>query len=155
MPPGPLRRWGLPAGTCSPMRPPAAAPGDLLLLCACTLPGPALVSRRPAGIARRPLRLRLPDLEPGETSHGHAVVREHLLDRLLLLLDERLLDQHHVLVEGVDPAVDDLGDRLLGLALLAGDLLRDPALLLHYVGRDLVPGGVLRAHGRDLLSQVL
>src|SRR6201996_6381628 len=109
---------------CCTGRPPPLLGGDLP---APYVPRPD--GRRPASDARRPLPLRLPDLESGETSHGHAGLGEDLLDRLLLLLHERLLGEHDVLEVGVDPAFDDLGDRLVGLALVAGDLLRDPALL--------------------------
>src|SRR5487761_1364162 len=99
---------------------------------------------RPSGLA---------DLEPGEATDGHAVALENLGHDPLRLLHERLLGEHDVLEEGANPALDDLGDRLLGLALLAGDLLRDPALPLGHVGRHLVAGDVLRTHRRDLLGQ--
>ena len=48
------------------------------------------------------------------------------------------------------PALDDLGERLLGLALLARGRLGDLALLGDDVGGDLVAGEVLRAHRGDL-----
>jgi hypothetical protein len=86
---------------------------------------------------------------------GHAVLRQDLLDRGLLLLHERLLGEHDVLEVGAKPTLDDLRDGLLGLALVAGDLLRDPALLLHHVGGDVLARGVERPHRGDLLGQVL
>src|SRR6266568_3966270 len=99
--------------------------------------------------------LSLADLEPGEAGDSDTVLRQDLLDRGLLVLHERLLGEHDVLEVGVHPAVHDLADGLLRLALVAGDLLRDPALLLHHVGRDLVPRGVERTHRGHLLGQVL
>ena len=42
------------------------------------------------------------------------------------------------------------GQRLLGLALLPGGRLGDPALVLDHVGRDVVAGQVLRTHRGDL-----
>src|SRR6185295_17138593 len=92
------------------------------------------------------LVLSLADLEPGEAGDGDAVLRQDLLDRGLLVLHERLLGEHDILEVGVQPAVHDLADGLLRLALVAGNLLGDTALLLHYVGRDLVPRGVERTH---------
>src|ERR1700750_2648417 len=97
----------------------------------------------------------LADLEPGEAGDGDAVLRQDLLDRGVLVLHERLLGEHDVLEVGVQPAVHDLADGLLRLALVTGDLLGDAALLLHHVGRDLVPRGVERTHRGHLLGQVL
>src|SRR6185437_2866165 len=71
----------------------------------------------------------LADLVTREGGHVDLALRQDLLDRLLRVLDERLLQQHDLLEEGVQPALGDLRDGLLGLALVAGDLLRDPALL--------------------------
>src|SRR5690349_3925458 len=59
----------------------------------------------------------LADLEPGEAGDGHAVLRQDLLDRGLLLLHERLLGEHDILEVGAQPTLDDLRDGLLGLAL--------------------------------------
>src|SRR5216110_3519313 len=135
--------WSTPAGPDSGIRP-------LLVVClvpsltwpvlslACSEPGP----------------LSLADLEPGEAGDSDTVLRQDLLDRGLLVLHERLLGEHDVLEVGVQPAVHDLADGLLRLALVAGDLLRDPALLFHHVGRDLVPRGVKRPHRGHLLGQV-
>src|ERR1700727_2007933 len=97
--------------------------------------------------------LCLADPEARERQHVHLAGREDRLDGLLRVLHARLLGEHDVLEEGVDPAVDDLRDRLLGLALLAGDLLGDPALLLDHVGGHLVTGDVLGRGRRDLLRQ--
>src|ERR1039457_1734438 len=96
----------------------------------------------------------LAHLEPGEPAHGDPVLAEQLLDCLLRILDERLIGQHDILEERVQPAFDDLRDGLLGLALVAGYLLGDGAFLLDYLAGHLVPGDVLRAHGRDLLREV-
>src|SRR5271169_99264 len=98
--------------------------------------------------------LRLADLEPGEAGDGEVVLGEELLDRGLVVLHEYLLGEHGVLEVSVQPAVHDPRDGLLGLALFAGDLLGDPALLLHHVGGDVLAGGVQGAHGGDLLGQV-
>src|SRR5215470_2971095 len=93
-------------------------------------------------------------LEAGESPHRKPVGLEDLGDRLLRLLHEGLLDEHDILEERAEPPLDDPRDRLLRLALVTGDLLRDPALLLDDVGRHLVAGDVLRTHGRDLLGEV-
>src|SRR5579859_5106665 len=98
--------------------------------------------------------LGLAYLEAGEVGDGDVVLGEELLDRGLVVLHEDLLGEHRVLEVGVQPTVHDLRDGLLGLTLLAGDLLGDPALLLHHVRGDVLAGGVQRAHGRDLLGQV-
>src|SRR6476620_5911559 len=132
--------WSTPAGPDSGIRP-------FLVLClvlsvAWFLPG-------------LPWVLSLADLEPGEVGDVDAVLRQDLLDRGLRVLHERLLGEHDVLEVGVQPAVHDPPDGLLRLALVAGDLLRDPPLLLHHVGRHVVAVGVERPHRGDLLGQVL
>src|ERR1700754_5038929 len=81
------------------------------------------------------LRSGLADLEAGEPGDRHAGRVEHRFDRLLGVLHGGLLAEHGVLVEAVDPALDDLGQRLLRLALLASGLLGDAPL-----GRDDVLG---------------
>src|SRR5271156_4739329 len=55
-----------------------------------------------AGYTRRDRSGLTADAEVGEAEHVHAVVGEHLLDRLLRLLDERLLGEHDVGVEAVE-----------------------------------------------------
>src|SRR5437899_4357785 len=75
----------------------------------------------------------LPDLEPGEPGHRETCLVEDRLDGLLRLLHGRLLDQHDVLEEAVDPTLDDPGQRLLRLALLAGRFLGDTPLVGHGV----------------------
>src|SRR6476661_2023715 len=132
--------WSTPSGPDSGIRPFLVV--CLVLSVAWFLPGLAWV-------------LSLADLEPGEAGDGDAVLRQDLLDRGLLVLHERLLGEHDVLEVGVQPAVHDLADGLLRLALVTGDLLGDAALLLHHVGRDLVPRGVERTHRGHLLGQVL
>src|ERR1051326_1289262 len=71
----------------------------------------------------------LADLEPGERPYRDALLTEHLLARLLGIPDERLLDERDILEERAEPTLDDLGDRLLGLALVPGDLLREVAFV--------------------------
>src|SRR4051812_28229258 len=95
----------------------------------------------------------LTDLEAGEAVDRQAGLVQDLLHGALGLGDRRLLEQDEVLVVGVDPTLDDLHDRLLGLALLLGGLLGDPALGLHGLGRDLVAGEVARARGSDVHRQ--
>ena len=90
------------------------------------------------------------DLEAGEPLHGGAGRVEDGLDRLLRLGDRLLLEQHDLLVEPTEATLDDLRDRLLGLALLAGLLLGDRALGLDDVRGDLVAGEVLGLHRGDL-----
>src|SRR5260221_4859923 len=97
----------------------------------------------------------LSDLEPGKPPHAGAMLRQQPLDRLLLVPDGGLLDQHDVLQERVHAALHDLGDRLLRFPLLAGHLLGDPALVRHHVRWHVVAGHVARAHGRDLVRDVL
>src|SRR3954462_12184481 len=92
----------------------------------------------------------LADLEAGEPLHGQAGVVDDLLHRALGLGDRRLLEQDEVLVVGVDPTLDDLGDRLLGLALLLGRLLGDATLGLDRLGRDLLAAEVGRAGRGDV-----
>ena len=91
----------------------------------------------------------LADLEPDEAVDLEAGLVQDLLHRALGLGDRRLLEQDEVLVVGVDPTLDDLADRLLGLALLLGRLLGDPALGLDRLGRDLLAGQVARASRGD------
>src|SRR5215510_9993433 len=97
----------------------------------------------------------LADLEPGERQHGDALLGQDLLDGLLRVLHERLLGQHDVLEERAQPSLYDLADRLLGLAFVAGDLLRDAPLVLDHVGGHLVAGHELRPHRRHLLRDIL
>src|SRR5205085_12294052 len=95
----------------------------------------------------------LADLEAGEALDGEARLVEDLLHRALGLGDRRLLQQDEVLVVGVDPTLDDLGDRLLGLALLLRGLLGDATLGLDRLGRDLVAGEEARAGRGDVHRQ--
>src|SRR5580693_8429392 len=97
----------------------------------------------------------LPDLEPGKRLHAGTVLRQQLADRLLLVPYRRLLDEHDVLQERVHAAFHDLADGSLRLALLAGHLLGDPALILDDVRRHLVAGDVARPHRGDLVRYVL
>src|SRR5262249_30231549 len=61
----------------------------------------------------------LADLDAGEATHrgNRSEARHQLPDGRLRLLDEALLDENVVLVEAAQPALDDLWDRVLGLAL--------------------------------------
>src|SRR3954447_1920702 len=82
------------------------------------------------------------DLDLGEAHDlGPA---EELGDRLLLVLRVGLLQEADLLVEAVEAALDDLGQRRLGLALVAADGLERRPLLLDLIGRHVllaeVPG---------------
>src|SRR5690606_17767516 len=88
--------------------------------------------------------LGLTDLEADKAAHGYARFVDNLLDCLLVVLDERLTEQRRVLEEAVEPALHDLGQCLLRLALLARGGLGDTALVLDDVGRHVVPADVLR-----------
>src|SRR4051794_34245392 len=92
----------------------------------------------------------LADLEAGEPPDVDAGLVEDRLDRLLRVLHRRLVEQRDLLEVAVQPTLDDLGQRLLRLALLTGGGLGDLALLGHNVRGDLVAGDVARAHRRDL-----
>src|SRR5215510_8977849 len=141
----PLLADPAPSFTAEPVT--RAAPSPLWALFSTMRPPPLSVRERSSAC--------LADLEARERPYPGALLAEHLLDRLLGILDERLLYERHVLKERAQPALDDPGDRLLGLALVAGDLLRDAALVLDNVGRYLVAGHILRPHRRDLLGDVL
>src|SRR3954465_9053385 len=72
------------------------------------------------------------DLDLGEAHDlGPA---EELGDRLLLVLGVGLLQEADLLVEAVEAALDDLGQRRLGLALVAADGLERRPLLLDLIG---------------------
>src|SRR6476660_746029 len=83
-------------------------------------------------VVRNPTGSR-PHFEPRAAGEGGPGLVEDGLDRLLVLGDRRLLQQDDVLEEAVEAPLGDLGDRLLGLALLAGGGLGDLALLGHDV----------------------
>src|SRR5690606_39127316 len=80
------------------------------------------------------------DLEAGERGDLCTGLLRDLRDGLLRVLGERLVQQDVLLEEAVDATLDDLGQRLLGLALLAGGLLGDATLVLDRGGLDLVAG---------------
>src|SRR5215208_8416865 len=73
--------------------------------------------------------LGLADLESDEPGHGHACLVEQRLDGLLVVGHRRLIEQHNVLMEAGHATLDDLGQRLLRLALVAGGLLGDATLV--------------------------
>src|SRR6185312_7765931 len=106
--------------------------------------------RAPGSILRSVIPSGLADLEAGEVLHGDARGVQQGLHGLLGLLDRRLLQQHDVLVEAVDPTLDDARQHLLGLALLAGRGLRDAPLVLQHVARYVLAGAVLRPGGGDV-----
>src|SRR3954452_5774456 len=70
----------------------------------------------------------LADLDPREASDlGGA---EQVVDGLLRVLHEPLLEERVVLEERAEATLDDLRDRLLGLALVAGEVLEHLALVV-------------------------
>src|SRR5260370_19322509 len=97
------------------------------------------------------------DVDPNEPADGciFAEVADQLADGGLRVTDEGLLEEDRVLVEAVQPTLDDLRERLLGLPLVAGELLEHGPLLLEDVGRDIVPRDVLRRRRRDVQRDVV
>src|SRR5262245_64947347 len=85
-------------------------------------------------------RSLLAHLHAGEAADlGVAAELGHeLADRGLRVAHERLLEQHVVLVEAVEATLDDLRDRVLGLSLVARELLEHLALLVEHVGRNVL-----------------
>jgi hypothetical protein len=65
------------------------------------------------------LMLLLADLEADEPCHGDAGLVEQRLDRLLAVRHRWLFEQHDIFEEPAQPALDDLGQRLLGFAFRA------------------------------------
>src|SRR6187402_659063 len=104
----------------------------------------------PAAAACR-LLLRA-DLEPGEALDGEAGIRDHLADVQLVVARVILLEQRDLLVERAEAALDDLGQRRIGLALVAADLLDDAPLVLDLGRRHVVLAQVLRVGERDVLG---
>src|ERR1700733_3342448 len=147
-----VARWATTSGEMPRGSEPANSPPDSFSTTRCQL-GCAVPGPDP-GIARRPPGSGLADLEPGEAGDGQVAGGQDLLDGGLVVLHEGLLGEHDVLEVGVDPALDDLGNGLLGLALVAGDLLGDPALLLQDVGGHVLARGVERAHRGNLLREI-
>src|SRR4051794_9744956 len=74
---------------------------------------------------------------------------DDLGDRGLGLLHEPLLEEHVVLVEPVQPTLDDLVDRVLRLALVARQLGEHLALLVDGVRRDILTTHEPRRGARD------
>src|SRR5437763_6524225 len=112
----------------------------------------------PYAISRRRTRgLFGTDLDPNEAADGRilAELAHELADGGLRVTDEGLLDEDRVLVEAVQPPLDDLRDRLLGLPLVAGEFLEHGPLLLEDVGRDIVARDVLRRGRRDVQRDVV
>src|SRR3954469_8042135 len=91
------------------------------------------------------------DLDPGEALDAQARAGDDLGHRELVVLGIRLVEQHDLLEEARQPALDDLGQRRLRLALVLRGLGDDLALTLDDVGRDLVAGEVARVGERDVL----
>src|SRR3954468_19484891 len=84
-----------------------------------------------------------------------AGVAEHLLHGLLVVLGERLLEQHALLVPAVEHAVDDLGKGGLGLARVAGLRLERGPLGVDLTGGDLLPAEVLGLAEGDVDGDVV
>src|SRR5947207_871764 len=97
------------------------------------------------------------DLDPNEPADGGilAELAHQLADGGLRVTDEWLLDEGRVLVEPVQPPLDDLRERLLGFPLVAGELLEHGPLLLDDVGGHIVARDVLRRRRRDVQRDVV
>src|SRR4051794_6543059 len=96
-----------------------------------------------------------PDVGLGEADQFGPRLLEELLDRLLVVPHEALLEQDRLLEPRVEAALDDLGPRLLGLALGLGDVEERLALLLDRLGIDLVTGEVRRLGEGDVDAEVV
>src|SRR5438093_3617092 len=99
---------------------------------------------------------------PGEPPDGHLLARlgadlvQEALDRLRVVLDERLVEQDVVLEERLEFPFDDPGDHLLGLARVDRLLLEDLPLMLEGCGRHVVAAEPARRRGtRDMQREVL
>src|SRR5699024_8767600 len=92
--------------------------------------------------------------EPGETGDRATGLGDDLADRLLRVLRERLVEQHDLLEEAVQPPLDDLRERLLRLVLVAGGLLGDPALVGDLLGRNVLAAEVARGERGDVHRHV-
>ncbi len=71
------------------------------------------------------------------------------------VFDVRLVDQHTILVPAVEATLDDLGQRRIGLALVAGDLLDRGPLGVDLGRRHLVAGDVARPGEGDVGGDVV
>src|SRR2546421_8087104 len=102
----------------------------------------SLSSTLPQRLSGTAATLLLADLDAGEAGHLGVgpEARQERPDRDLGVADEALLDEAVLLEEAADPALDDLRDGLLGLALVAGQVLEDGLLGLEHVGRDVGAG---------------
>ena len=98
------------------------------------------------------LSLALADLDTSE-SHGCAAdFLEQVANGLGRILDIGLLEQDVLLVEGIETAFHDLRNDLLRLALGQGLLGGHATLGLDHIGRNVLAGQPLGAHGGDLQS---
>src|ERR671931_2553121 len=77
------------------------------------------------------LFLLFADLDPHEPADLRVLPEagEQLAHRRLGVADERVLDESVVPEEGVEAAFNDLGNRVLGLPLVTGELLEQTSLL--------------------------
>src|SRR5258706_912364 len=82
--------------------------------------------------------------EEAETQQLCLLCREHLLHRLLVVLDEGLAEQRRFREEFIQPAFDHLGDNPGRLARLLGPRREDAALTIHNVDRNFALGEIRR-----------
>src|SRR5699024_5383346 len=98
------------------------------------------------------------DAEADEAGDGAAGLLSDLADALLRILGEGLVQEAVLLEEAVEATLDDLGDRLLGLALVTSGLLGDATLVGDLVLGDLVArevgGGERGDVHRDVTSHL-
>src|SRR5688572_31629046 len=82
----------------------------------------------------------LAHLDPGEPANRCVLAEsfEQLAHRGLGVAHERLLQKHLLLVEAVESPLHDLRDGVVGLALVARELLEHGTLLVDQVGGHLV-----------------
>src|SRR5690625_4848738 len=93
------------------------------------------------------------DADPGEPGDLTAGVGHELADGLLRILGEGLVQEHAVLEETVQAALDDLRDGLLGLAFVDRGLLGDAPLVGHLIlGHLLTVEEIGRASCRERVS---
>src|SRR6185312_13148567 len=90
------------------------------------------------------------DLEPGEVGDLRTSLVQQRLHGALGLAHRRLLEEDDLLEEAVHPAIDDLGQRRLRLALGLRDGLGDGPLVRDDLRRHVITRDVLRAHRADL-----
>src|SRR5207342_1237009 len=105
--------------------------------------------------------LLLPHLEASEADVLARLgrdLRAQVLDRLalvLVLVEVLLVQKDDLRCPLLDLAVDDLGDDVVGLAVLLRRLLQDPALVGDVLFRNVIERDVTRVHRGDVDGDVV